>query len=72
MLRYIGHWNINNCSLDDAFRGIVYSFQKLASEFQTQTNGIVAIFDFNEFSISQVRYVTPIFLKKLADLVQVI
>lgn len=67
-----GHWDVYKCSLDDAFRGIVYSFQRLASESATQTNGIVLIFDFDGLGISQVRHVTPVFLKKLADLVQVI
>ena len=70
-LTFKGHWDVHKCSLDDAFRGIVYSFQKLASETETQTNGLVLVFDFQGFGLSQVRHVTPVFLKKLADLVQV-
>lgn len=67
----LGHWDVQKCSLDDCFRCLLYTLQRLASETDTQTNGLILIFDYNGFSISQVRHFTPGFMKKLADLLQV-
>ena len=68
---FLAHWDIRDCSLDDAFRELVYFFQMLASEEETQKNGIVMVLDFKDFSLSQLRHVTPTFVKRLAELVNV-
>jgi retinaldehyde-binding protein 1 len=49
----------------------VLCLQRIATENETQKNGIVAVVDFKNFGLHQVRHLTPPFLKKIADLIQV-
>lgn len=45
--------------------------QRVIAEVENQAKGVVLILDFKNFSIFQVRQLTPSFGKKLTDLVQV-
>ena len=62
---------MQKCSLEDVFKVLVCCLQRFASENETQKNGVVAVLDFKNFGLGQVRHVTPPFAKKLADLIQV-
>ncbi|KZS07026.1 Uncharacterized protein APZ42_029562 [Daphnia magna] len=63
-----GRWNPNKLSLDDIFRCNVFCLQQLASNFDAQINGIVAIVDLQNLSLNQARHFTPSYAKKIADL----
>ncbi|KAI9565830.1 hypothetical protein GHT06_009625 [Daphnia sinensis] len=63
-----GRWNPNKLSLDDIFRCNVFCLQQLASNFDAQMNGIVAIVDLQNLSLHQARHFTPGYAKKIADL----
>jgi len=65
-----GHWDVQKCTLEEVFKAIVCCLQRFASESETQKNGVVAVLDFKNFGLQQVRHVTPPFVKKLADLIQ--
>lgn len=70
-MNVLAHWESETCSLEEVFRGIVFCFQLMTSEEDTQRRGIVVIIDMKDFGLRQVRNVTPSFLKKLADLANV-
>ena len=44
-MSFPAHWENEACSLEDLFRGIVYCFQLMTSEEETQRRGLVVIFD---------------------------
>lgn len=67
----LGRWNPNKLSLDDIFRCNVFCLQQLASNFDAQINGIVAIVDLQNLSLNQARHFTPSYAKKIADLLTV-
>lgn len=64
------NWDIRVCSLDDMLRTAVFCFQRLVSEQETRSNGVVLIMDFKGFTFHHFTHVTPSFAKKVADFVQ--
>ena len=50
---------------------VVFCFQRLVSEIETQTNGIVAIVDVKDFALQHLRQFTPPLIKIIAEIVQV-
>lgn len=52
-------------------RCVVFCFQRLVCEVETQTNGLVAIIDVKDFTLHHVGQFTPNLVKKIADIVQV-
>lgn len=71
ILFFVGGWDNSVCSLEDAFRAFVYCFQRAIAEEETQTNGIVLILDFKDFTLRQIAQITPSFIRKIAALIQV-
>ncbi|XP_046438130.1 alpha-tocopherol transfer protein-like [Daphnia pulex] len=63
-----GRWNPKECSLDDIFRCNLFCLQQLASNLDSQINGIVAIVDLENLGLHQARHFTPSYAKKIADL----
>lgn len=49
----------------------MFCLQQFASKLDSQLNGIVAIVDLQNVSVNQVRHFTPIYAKKIADLLTV-
>ncbi len=64
----VGRWNPKECSLDDIFRCNLFCLQQLASNLDSQINGIVAIVDLENLGLHQARHFTPSYAKKIADL----
>nr|CAH0099877.1 unnamed protein product [Daphnia galeata] len=64
------NWDVNQISLEDVYRTVVFCFQRMVSEIETQSNGVVIILDFQDFALHQIRHFTPSFVKKVANLVQ--
>ncbi|KAI9559554.1 hypothetical protein GHT06_013559 [Daphnia sinensis] len=64
------NWDLTTCSLEDMIRCVVFCFQRLVCEVETQTNGIVAIIDVKDFTLHHVGQFTPNLIKKIADIVQ--
>lgn len=64
------NWDLTTCSLEDMIRCVVFCFQRLVCEVETQTNGIVAIIDVKDFTLHHVGQFTPNLVKKIADIVQ--
>lgn len=58
-------------SLDDIFRCNVFCLQQLATKYDTQLNGIVAIVDLKNLNLHQAKHFTPAYAKKIADLLTV-
>jgi hypothetical protein len=50
---------------------VVFCFQRMVSETETQTNGIVAIIDVKDFALQHLRQLTPPLIKVIAETVQV-
>jgi retinaldehyde-binding protein 1 len=71
LLYFVGNWDVNQISLEDVYRTVVFCFQRMVSEIETQSNGVVIILDFQDFALHQIRHFTPSFVKKVANLVQV-
>ena len=69
--RFSGNWDTRICSLENIFRTVVFCFQRLVAEIETQTNGIVVILDFKDFTLHKVRQFTPQLIKTMVDTVQV-
>lgn len=63
-------WDLRICSLEDIFLALVFCFQRLVSELETQTNGIVLILDVKDLSLNHVRQFTPYWVKIIADIAQ--
>ena len=51
---------------------VVFCFQRMVSEIETQSSGIVAIIDVKNFSLQLARQFTPPLIKRISDIVQVI
>lgn len=68
ILTNVGRWNPKECSLDDIFRCNLFCLQQLASNLDSQINGIVAIVDLENLGLHQARHFTPSYAKKIADL----
>ena len=49
----------------------MFCLQRIATENESQKNGLVAVIDFKNFGLQKARHITPPFLKKVADLIQV-
>ncbi|XP_046644517.1 alpha-tocopherol transfer protein-like [Daphnia pulicaria] len=64
------NWDIRRCSLEDVYSAVVFCFQRMVSEMETQSKGVVGIMDFQDFALHQIRHFTPSFVKKVADLIQ--
>jgi hypothetical protein len=69
--RFLGNWDTRICTLEDIFRTVVFCFQRMVSEIETQTNGIVVVLDFKNFTLHKVRQFTPPLIKTMVDTVQV-
>ena len=57
--------------MEDVLRVAIHDFQIMISDIGTQENGLVAIIDFKNFGMGKMKDMTPIYLKKLAVLLQV-
>jgi hypothetical protein len=68
----LGNWDVRRCSLEDAYRAVVFCFQRMVSEIETQSKGVVLMLDFQDFALHQIRHFTPPFVKKVANLLQVV
>ncbi|XP_046464254.1 alpha-tocopherol transfer protein-like [Daphnia pulex] len=66
----LSNWDPRICCLEDVFRTVVFCFQRMMSEIETQTNGIVVILDFKDFTLYKVKQFTPSLIKTIADTVQ--
>ena len=66
-----GYWKDDISPLDDTLRVIIHDFQLMAHEVETQTNGVHAIFDFKDFEIRKMAIITPGYVKKLVNILQV-
>lgn len=71
LIFFQGDWDPRVCCLEDVFRTVVFCFQRMVSEIETQTNGIVVILDFKDFTLHKVKQFTPPLIKTMADTVQV-
>lgn len=67
-----GDWDFRAVTLDDFYRAFVLCFQMVVDEVENQSRGVVLVLDFKGFNLEQVKQFTPSFVKKLADLIQVI
>ena len=65
-----GQWDPSICSLDDIFRCNVLYLQRLASEKETQVNGIVSIVDLKGFGLYHARHFTPGHARRIAELIK--
>lgn len=65
-------WDSKDCDLDTLLCSVVYCVQVLASEVKTQQSGVIAIGDFKDLSLHQVRQVHPRYPRRWAQLVNVI
>ncbi|XP_046656844.1 alpha-tocopherol transfer protein-like [Daphnia pulicaria] len=63
-------WDLRSCSLEDIMSAVVFCFQRMVSETETQTNGIVAIIDVKDFALQHLRQFTPPLIKVIAETVQ--
>lgn len=68
---HLGRWNPSTLTLDDIFRCNVFCLQKLASQLDAQLNGIVAIVDLGNIGVNQAKHFTPLYAKKIAELLTV-
>lgn len=66
----IGIWREDLSPLQDLLRVAIYDFKIMISDTGSQKNGLVAILDFKNFGMSKMKDMTPVFLKKLALLLQ--
>lgn len=66
-----GIWREDLSPLQDLLRVAIYDFKIMISDTGSQKNGLVAILDFKNFGMSKMKDMTPVFLKKLALLLQV-
>ena len=68
----LGIWRDDLSTLEDILRVAIHDFQIMVSDIETQKNGLVAIIDFKNFGMAKMKDMTPVFLKKVAILLQVI
>jgi len=66
----VGAWRDDLSTLEDVLRVAIHDFQIMISDIGTQENGLVAIIDFKNFGMGKMKDMTPIYLKKLAVLLQ--
>lgn len=64
-------WDLRSCSLEEIMIAVVFCFQRMVSEIETQSSGIVAIIDVKDFALQQLRQFTPPLIKRITDIVQV-
>lgn len=64
-------WDPRTWCLDDMVLALVFCFQRMVSEVETQTNGIVVIVDVKDLALHHVRQFTPSMVKKIANITQV-
>jgi len=66
----VGIWRDDLSTLEDILRVAIHDFQIMVSDIETQKNGLVAIIDFKNFGMAKMKDMTPVFLKKVAILLQ--
>ncbi|KAL4712911.1 hypothetical protein ACJJTC_011981 [Scirpophaga incertulas] len=64
------HWNHQNCTLDEVFKGCVLFLEAAMLEPETQVCGAVVIFDMDGLSMQQVWQFTPAYAKRIVDWLQ--
>ena len=59
------------CSWEEVFRVFINDLHIAIADVETQMNGAISIIDFKNFGIRKMRGLTPLLLKKFADIIQV-
>ena len=57
--------------MEEVFRSLVFCFQQMASEEETQCRGLIIVVDMKDVGLHQVRHLTSAITKVLADLLNV-
>lgn len=66
----LGAWNTGICSLTDLLRAALVMAEWTLENKETQIRGVVGVFDLKGFRISHLAHFTPLFLKRLAHIVE--
>ena len=68
---FTGNWRDDLCSWEEVFRVFINDLHIAIADVETQMNGAISIIDFKDFGIRKMRGLTPLLLKKFADIIQV-
>jgi len=66
----MGNWRDDLCSWEEVFRVFINDLHIAIADVETQMNGAISIIDFKNFGIRKMRGLTPLLLKKFADIIQ--
>lgn len=66
----LGAWNTGICSLTDLLRAALVMAEWTLENKETQIRGVVGVFDLKGMRMSHLAHFTPLFIKKLAHIVE--